>query len=201
MFGLMVLGAAALYLGLMFFVVRWAWRRGRANGGSMLRASMFGVMGFLLVYLPVFWNHIPVLLAHRSMCAKDAGFTAYVTPEQWIAQNKERLLALKGTNLWSSKPIDHPPRGYNADSFFGDLLQAERKEERLTRFGILFIRYEGNDRDISSGSLISTEVDYWAGNPEDIRLWLYRRSCTSPTEKSLADQRQAFIVKLMEGIK
>jgi hypothetical protein len=45
MLGLMVLGAAALYLALMFFVVRWAWRRGRASGGSLLKASVFSVIG------------------------------------------------------------------------------------------------------------------------------------------------------------
>jgi hypothetical protein len=80
MIGLMLLGAGALYFGLMFFVMRGAWRAGRSEGGSVLQGLAFAFAGFLLVYLPIFWNHIPVLLEHRARCAKDAGFKVYVTP-------------------------------------------------------------------------------------------------------------------------
>lgn len=128
MIGLMLLGAGALYFGLMFFVMRWAWRAVRADGGSMLAASTFAFVGFLLFYLPVFWNHIPVLLAHRSMCEKDAGFKAYVTPEQWIALNKNEINALvrsevekKERNAETRKIADD----FDQRIFFGGLLFSE----------------------------------------------------------------------------
>lgn len=41
----------------------------------------------LVIYLPVFWDHIPTLLAHKYYCDKDAGFWAYKSAEQWRVEN------------------------------------------------------------------------------------------------------------------
>lgn len=200
MFGLMALGAAALYLGLMFVVMQWAWRIVRVNGGSMRKAALYSGLGFLLVYLPVFWNHFPVLLAHRSMCSKDAGFLTYVAPSQWIAQNKERLAARYEVSIWASKKGENLTTGHTVDIYFFGLLQAERKEERFRKFGVLFIRSETVDRDVSTGKQIARGIDYWVGQRDDARFWLHRQTCLSSSERSLASRRQSFIQQLEVGI-
>ncbi len=60
MLGLIYLGAAALYLATMLAAIAWAWRYGRRTGASHGRAALYASGAFLLVYLPVFWNHLPV---------------------------------------------------------------------------------------------------------------------------------------------
>ncbi len=202
MFGLMVLGAAALYLGLMFLVVRWAWRKGRGNGGSVGKASAFAALGFLLVYLPVFWNHIPVLLAHRAMCAKDAGFTAYVAPEQWRQQNRDRLAGLKGEDLTKMSKRHEMPEGFSRYEHFAGLLATEERTVRQPLFGIVVYRIEDRVRDVRNGQLVSTYVDYRVGHREDIRLWFGGYGCIADDDPNdPSDLRQRFYFQLQEEFK
>lgn len=183
MIGLMLLGAGALYFGLMFFVMRWTWRAVRADGGSVLAASTFAFVGFLLFYLPVFWNHIPVLLAHRSMCAKDAGFKAYVTPEQWIALNKNEINALvrsevekKERNAETRKIADD----FDQRIFFGGLLFSESKRTTQQLFSVDIGRAEMRTRDVRTGKLLASYTDYSARlNRDDIKGWIFPLKCPS----------------------
>lgn len=194
MFGLMVFGAAALYLGLMFFVVRLAWRRGRSNGGSVGKASVFAFLGFLLVYLPVFWNHIPVLLAHRSMCAKDAGFKAYVTPEQWIAQNKDAIDKLTKEEVEKQERESQSvaaPDGFRRALSFGGLLITERRGTKRHVLNIAISKDEQVDRDAQTNQILATYVDYSAsGHPGDIRGWIFPSSCFVAAD--LGNPRQSY---------
>lgn len=202
MFGLMIFGAAALYLSLMFFVVRWAWRKGRANGGSALKATLFALLGFLLVYLPVFWNHIPVLLAHRSMCAKDAGFKAYVMPDQWIAQNQARLSKLMRSDIDKMSERRDLPDGFSRYEHSGGLLATEEKTTKEHFLGVTVLRIEDRVRDVMTGDVITTYVDYRVGDREDIRLWFGGFGCIpegSPDDPS--DLRQRFYSQILEGVK
>lgn len=181
MIGLMLLGAGALYFGLMFFVMRWAWRAVRADGGSVLAASTFAFVGFLLFYLPVFWNHIPVLLAHRSMCAKDAGFKAYVTPEQWIAQNKEAIGKLTKEYVReqerSSKSVEIAD-GFRQEIYFGGLLATERRGRNHQILNVEIHKSEQRIRDATTKQLLATYVDYSAsGHRDDIRGWIFPARC------------------------
>jgi len=62
---------------------RWAAKRGLPRGKCWLVAAA----GFLAVYLPVFWDHVPTLIAHKYYCEKEAGLWVYKTAEQWKAEN------------------------------------------------------------------------------------------------------------------
>lgn len=181
MIGLMLLGAGALYFGLMFFVMCWAWRAVRADGGSVLAASTFAFVGFLLVYLPVFWNHIPVLFAHRSMCAKDAGFKAYVTPEQWTAQNKNAIGQLTKQFVQkqerTSKSVEIAD-GFRQEIYFGGLLATEWRGSVHRVLNIDILKNEQRVRDATTGQLLATFIDYSAsGNRDDIRGWIFPTRC------------------------
>lgn len=94
MIGLMYLLAGALYLLVLVKVVSFAWRKGLA-GGSRKRAWAYGVLGFLAVYLPVFWDHIPTLVMHRYYCAKDGGVHVYKDPQEWLAEHAGELEKLR----------------------------------------------------------------------------------------------------------
>jgi hypothetical protein len=202
MIGLMYLGAVALYLTLMFFVVRWAWRKGRADGGSRIKASGFATIGFLAVYLPVFWNWIPVVLTHRSLCNTDAGFTAYVTPEQWVAQNRDQFAQLVGVDLEALiLPREHLASGYSRYKFFGGLLATEERSKVWNAWGIQFYRGERLVVDVRTGNALTRSVGYSAGSREDIRLWLPQLGCFRSDAEQPSTQENLFTSKLKEEIK
>jgi hypothetical protein len=95
--GLVVLGAMALYLLVSILVVTGAVKYARTNGKS---AARWGTGAALAMYLLLFWDHIPTVLAHKYYCDKEAGFWVYKTAEQWKKENPgvmETLVANKGT--------------------------------------------------------------------------------------------------------
>jgi hypothetical protein len=177
MLGLMYLGAAALYFALMFFVVLRAWRIGRANGGSRLKGAGFALVGFLVVYLPVFWNWAPTAIAHRRMCETDAGFTVNVKAEHWIAAHGDDLARLGEVDPNSSTNSKLTPRGYWRSTFMGGLLATETRDTQSTYWGMPLWRHEIRVIDVSSDRVLAQAVNYALGSPEDARIWLTRRSC------------------------
>jgi hypothetical protein len=202
MFGLMILGATALYLALMFFVVRWAWRKGRANDGSLIKASTFAVAGFLVVYLPVFWNHIPIVLAHRSMCAKDAGLKVHKSAKQWISENRDRLGSLQGIDLDKPTSSRQLANGVARTEYFSGLLASESKTEQQLLYGVPLHRIEFRVIDVVTNEVLTTDVNYQVGTREDIRLWLAGQSCYEQGDKqSPWNQAIKFNEQLKEGVK
>ncbi|MDE2309287.1 MAG: hypothetical protein KGL01_00480 [Betaproteobacteria bacterium] len=88
MFGLIVFGLLGIYLLLLAWATRRGWRWGVEKKGWTGRKRYLGaVIGFLIVYLPVFWDFIPTLVVHQYYCAKDSGFWVYKTLDQWKAEN------------------------------------------------------------------------------------------------------------------
>lgn len=47
----------------------------------------WGIGVFLLIFLPIFWDWIPTLVAHKYYCSTEAGFWVYKTVDQWKAEN------------------------------------------------------------------------------------------------------------------
>lgn len=202
MIGLMYLGAAALYLTLMFFVVRWAWHKGRSDGGSSMKAGGFAALGLLAVCLPPFWNWIPVVLTHRSLCSKDAGFTAYVTPEQWGAQNRDQFAQLVGLDLEALiLPKEHLASGYSRLKFFGGLLATDERATVWNAWGVQFYRGERLVVDVRTGTVLTRSVGYSAGSREDVRLWLPQLGCFRTDAEQPSTQENLFTSRLKDEIK
>ncbi len=84
MIGLMMLLALGLYLAISAGVVAWTVRWAKRNGRGVWR---WGIGAVFLMYLLVFWDHIPTLILYKHYCATKAGFWVYKTPEQWKAEN------------------------------------------------------------------------------------------------------------------
>lgn len=64
-------------------VGRWAAKRGKVRWKWMTGAAA-------VMWLIVFWDWIPTVLLHRHLCNTWAGVTIYKTPEQWLAENKDK---------------------------------------------------------------------------------------------------------------
>lgn len=173
----MYLGAAALYLTLMIFVVRAAWRRGRAADGSLARASGYALIGFLIVYLPAFWNWLPTALTFKQMCAADAGFSTSVSAEEWIAAHRDEIRRLGGGDPNSSTKSTLTSSGYWRSTFMGGLLATDTRDTKTTRWGMTFERHELRVTDVASGQVLARAINYSLGSRDDARIWLTRRSC------------------------
>ena len=84
MMGLGILSAFALYLVISILVVRIAARAAKKRGRSPLR---WGAAAALVMYLLVFWDHVPTIITHKYYCEKEAGFWIYKTVDQWRDEN------------------------------------------------------------------------------------------------------------------
>ena len=59
MLGLAVLFVMAIYFVILFFVTRFCYKKAINKGKTRKIAFLFGLLGFSLVFLPVFWDFIP----------------------------------------------------------------------------------------------------------------------------------------------
>lgn len=182
MFGLVVLAVAALYFSVMFMAVRWAWRSEIGQGGTRGRAFRKAFFVFLLIYLPVFWDHIPTLVVHRAMCAKDAGFTAHVDAQQWHEKNADAVAAVNGLSRRereASVQLPTAPDGFDRYVGFGGLLRSDYKYERVVPW-LTVGRTEQRVADAKTGEVLAVAIDYGAGGPssaENLRWWLRTGGC------------------------
>lgn len=83
---------------LLAFILAISLARGfaRRNGRSPLG---WGLVGFLVVFMAIFWDWIPTVVAHKYYCSTEAGFWVYKTVDQWKAENPgvmETLVANRG---------------------------------------------------------------------------------------------------------
>lgn len=102
MIGLAYLALGALYVVAMVCLVGWAWRQGRKLNRSVAIAC--ATLAFLSLYLPVFWDFIPTIIAHRYYCAKDAGIVMVKDPRQWASEHAAETDALR-ISFWDpNKP-------------------------------------------------------------------------------------------------
>jgi hypothetical protein len=195
MMALAYLVAAGLYLGLMFVVVRGAWRSGCANGGSKTKAFGLATTGFLLVYLPVFWNWIPEMLLHRYHCRKDSGFVAHVDAQKWRFQNSTSLELIDGRPIETPEKLSPRVRltdGTERYTYFHGMLASESHSETLNPRLLNLRRSVWRLVDEKTKQVLATATDYSTGESStQLRFWLYRSSCVEvkPTEVGKAPEQ------------
>ena len=110
--GAVIFGAIAIYLIISLVVVVLTARAAEKRGKSRWR---WGAGAALAMYLLVFWDHIPTVVAHKYYCEKEAGFWIYKALDQWEAENPgvaetlDRRLELKlydprrSNRFWSTQ--------------------------------------------------------------------------------------------------
>lgn len=85
--GPLTLIAVTLYLSLMIGAMRFGYRRAKGNGLSNRTAWKHAGIGFLVVYLPMFWDLIPIIVAHQSLCMAKHKFVVHVDQNDWLQAN------------------------------------------------------------------------------------------------------------------
>lgn len=183
MIGLVVLVVGAIYLVLLVLATRAAYRWAKGKGLSKAKCRLAAAGGFLAVYLPVFWDHIPTLVAHKYYCAKDAGFKVFKTIEQWKAENPGVAENLKSYG----KNINELPRSPS-----GDILINDRFSQRYERVVVGFlpiVRWSSLLVDRAKDDVVAKDDDFQSGygNPmtspssdwRTIKIWMQVDSCLS----------------------
>ena len=190
MLGLMYVGAAALYALVLLTGITWTWRTTRSAGGSRPRAVGYSAIAFLVLYLPVFWNHLPIAIVYRAACERDAGFHVEVPVALWLDVNRERLASVRGTDLEQTTESRTTVTGASRYEFFGRLLARENISTSHERFGMEFNRAESRVLDTASGAELSRRVDYSVGRRDDARIWLVRDSCFPQGDSPVFGERR-----------
>jgi hypothetical protein len=195
MFGLIVLAIIGLYFLISIGVVRKAMAYARANGKSAKRWGWGAALG---MYLLVFWDWIPTVVAHKYYCSTEAGFWVYKTPEQWKKENSgvlETLVANKGA------PSE---REGNMESYTDTYLLNQRFNWVVKRHGkFLFNRWLHEQRvvDTKTGEVLAKYVDFstsqispqagWNG----WKMWLVNEHCSDggANQDALRNYRNNFM--------
>ncbi|WP_374400432.1 hypothetical protein [Niveibacterium sp.] len=182
MIGLAYLVAGAIYVVAMVFLVGWAWRFGRkVNRGTALAGAM---LAFLSLYLPVFWDFIPTMVAHRYYCAKDAGIVIVKDPKQWVSEHAMDADTLRIAYWDLNRPTaTKKPGGWKYELINGGVAQ----ETRWTAIGGIWMsieRLEIRVSDIQTGATLMTVRDYRSGATlvsQTLRPQPNADSCATPS--------------------
>jgi len=176
--GLVILGAIALYLIVSLVVVVLAAKVAKKQGRSPWR---WGGAAALMMYLLVFWDHIPTVVAHRYYCEKEAGFWVYKTVEQWKAENPgvaETLVANKGAPSKRQGDMENYTDTYSLSSRFNWIVK-HNGQFLFNRW-----RHEQEVVDVKTGDVLGRYVDFstsqirrqagWSG----WKMWLDDTHCS-----------------------
>jgi hypothetical protein len=185
MLGLMYLGAALLYLTLLFFVVRWAWRKGRANGKSLRRGALFAALGLLAFILPPLFSALPTEVAHRKSCELDAGYQVLVSLTQWTARHPDIEDRLKNVDSTASTKVPGAINGFSRRIDFGGSSAWDQQISQATAWGVEITRTETRIVDLADDSILAKSIDYATGSKDDAFVWRTRASCFSQLESPM----------------
>jgi hypothetical protein len=154
MFGLIVFGLLAIYFVVLIWATRQGWRWGIEKKGWTGRKRYLGAaIGFLIVYLPVFWDWIPTVAVHQFYCAKDSGFWVYKTLDQWKAENPG---VMEGLVYNKAMPYVQTPNGI--ETTLNQRFIHVRKYEGPFLFNRW--RLETEIRDSKNGEVIAREIGF-----------------------------------------
>lgn len=164
--GAVILPLMALYLAFLVWATWRGWRWANDRGWERRKRWLGAAFGFLIVYLPVFWDWIPTVVAHKYYCESEAGFWVYKTVDQWKAENPgvmEILVAKGGA-----------PSGRNGDDtnftdtyFLNDRINKVVQEHRISLTLHVF-RHEQQIVDTKSNQVLARYVDFRAGYPSGV---------------------------------
>ncbi len=188
MFGLIILGALGIYFLVIIAVTWFAYYCAAKNGSSFGKRLLAAAVGFLIIYLPVFWDHIPTIVVHNYYCEKEAGFWVYKTLDQWRAENprvSESLVANKNdTSTRQGDMVNY------IDTYFVN----KRFNLIVKHNGKLFLnrwRHERQLIDISSNEVLARFVDFstsqeqrqagWSG----WKIWLDYKFCSGGRDRQI----------------
>jgi hypothetical protein len=189
MMGLLVILAGVVYLLISLSLIKLAAGKARQRG---IAGWKWGVPAALGMYLLVFWDHLPTLIARQYYCQKEAGFTVYKTLDQWKQANPGVAGTLTYKQISDSETHDDDYI-YHLNQRFDWRIDNERVFLSLRRADNKII-------DVSNGEVLARYVDFRSGwgnlaiganTPREYKFWLLNNSCEvdghKKTRKSFYD--------------
>lgn len=171
---LLVLIALALVV-VIPMAVSYAARTGRSKW-------RWALIGFLAVFLPIFWDWIPTVIAHRYYCAREAGFWVYKTLDQWKKENPgvmETLVANQG----DPHKFEGDMANYTSTNFLNS------RFNWIVKFrGPLFLHrwlHEDELIDIKTNEVMARYIDFSTSQERQQagwngwKFWLSDRNCSN----------------------
>lgn len=188
MFALAVLFFAVLYLLLSVLVV---WSAVRVARKRHIKGWKFGAPAALVMYLIVFWDHIPTLMLHKYYCETEAGFWVYKTPEQWAEENPGVLETLEpwpASKVHGMDKVEFKLKGGEVTQFNDRFGIWSKWSTNLN--GLLIDRYENGIIDVKSREFVVRSVRFLSG-PRGAGIiwksWLNQDDChVEVTRKNIA---------------
>ncbi|WP_260294245.1 hypothetical protein [Sedimenticola hydrogenitrophicus] len=171
--GFLVLGGLIIYLILTLILVWVGVRVARERGKPAWKG---GVPVLVVMYLLLFWDWIPLRVAHSYYCATEGGFSLNKSLEQWKAENPGVAKTLR--------PIPDPTRTSTGNLVRYPLNQRFAWDIYTTREFLEIRKRDERIIDTKTGEVLARYVDFDSGqdqhNPKrfrDFRLWLWVESC------------------------
>ena len=193
--GLVILGVLVLYLLISAGIVMWAASYAQKNKKN---AKLWGGGAALVMYLLVFWDHIPTVVAHKYYCETEAGFWIYKTVDEWKAENPGVMETLVRQQV--------PPHEFEGDNNDRTITTFWNSRVRTT------LKYKGpinlnqwqreNELiDTKTNDVLARYIDFstsqerrqagWSG----WKFWLHSEHCSDGSNNAIG------FVKLVEQLK
>ena len=141
----------------------------------------WALIGFFLVYLPIFWDWVPTVVVHQYYCATEAGFWVYKTVDQWKVENPGMIETLVKNKV----PVKVSHEG-DQNSWVDTVMLNQRIKKVSKREGPLMLyrwRWEGIWIDSETDEVLARYVDFYtsykkrqAGN-SGWKFWLSSDHC------------------------
>lgn len=130
-----------------------------------------GLVAFGVMYWPAFGDLIPTLWAHKQLCAKEAGFKVYVTPEQWAEENPGVLETLIPYEKYTAKnniEFGNERIGMVFDIYPFEDFAVQKKVTKII--------------DVNTKKILLEDIDFVRGYGKlnnSLKFWLHSGSCYS----------------------
>lgn len=182
--GLVIFGAIALYLIVSLVVVVLAAKVAKKQSRSPWR---WGGAAALVMYLLVFWDHIPTVVAHKYYCEKEAGFWVYKTVEQWKKENPGVIETLPLPSS-SGSPTKYEQfddgRGKMNTYLLNERFNWVVSQQDISSL-LPIIRTEEQVKDVKKNEVLARYIDFGIGNsvkntvgpPGPLKFWISSKHC------------------------
>jgi len=161
----------AVLVGATVLGYQWAKWRGWPPGKRWSAAAV----GFLVIFLPMFWDWMPTVWLHSYYCEKYAGLTVSKTPEQWKKENP---------GVAESLVRQDPPKQIGSEqAYYMQLNQRFRREAQRSEKPLWLIERQNRTVDSKTGELMVRLINFSTGQSgrieefRDIKIWMKRGSC------------------------
>lgn len=194
--GLVILGAAVLYLLLSIGVVMCATTYAYKHGKKVKR---WGWSAALVMYLIPFWDWLPTVAIHQYYCATQSGFWIYKTLDQWKKENPGVIENTASYNLnpggfttdWPSEYKQYNNKNLKIiTNYINNRFNEITTQEDMVDF-FTIVKKENILLDTKKNEQIARHIDFSTGNlarnaigpPGPLKFWLHNGSCINGGER------------------